>query len=93
MEIIILAMKIFITSEQKIKLGRLHDTTRDGQVRDRIKAILLASEGGRSVMIAQALRLHQTTVDRHIGDYRNQGKLQSDNGGLIVDFLKNKLIF
>ncbi|KGM27551.1 hypothetical protein KS18_13965 [Photorhabdus luminescens] len=34
-------MKIFITSEQKIKLERLHDTTRDGQVRDRIKAILL----------------------------------------------------
>ncbi len=39
-------MKIFITSEQKIKLERLHDTTCDGQVRDRIKAILLASEGG-----------------------------------------------
>ncbi|MQL48552.1 transposase [Photorhabdus khanii] len=64
-------MKIFITSEQKIKLERLHDTTRDGQVRDRIKAILLASEGWSSVMIAQALRLHQTTVDRHISDYLN----------------------
>ncbi|WP_448511374.1 helix-turn-helix domain-containing protein, partial [Photorhabdus laumondii] len=68
-------MKIFITPEQKIKLERLHDTTRDGQVRDRIKAILLASEGWSSVMIAQALRLHQTTVDRHISDYLNQGKL------------------
>ncbi len=56
-------MKIFITSEQKIKLERLHDTPRDGKVRDRIKAILLASEGWRCVMIAQALRLHQTTVD------------------------------
>ncbi|WP_434524134.1 IS630 family transposase [Photorhabdus asymbiotica] len=74
-------MKIFITSEQKIKLERLHDTTRDGQVRDRIKAILLASEGWSSVMIAQALRLHQTTVDRHISDYLNHGKLKSDNGG------------
>ncbi len=81
MEIIILAMKIFITSEQKIKLERLHDTTRDGQVRDRIKAILLASEGWSSVMIAQALRLHQTTVDRHISDYLNHGKLKSGNGG------------
>ncbi|WP_445374317.1 DUF6402 family protein [Photorhabdus tasmaniensis] len=49
-------MKIFITSEQKIKLERLHDTTRDGQVRDRIKAILLASEGWSFVMIALAVK-------------------------------------
>ncbi len=44
-------------------------------------------------MIAQALRLHQTTVDRHISDYLNQGKLKSDNGGLIVYFPENKLTF
>ncbi len=44
-------------------------------------------------MIAQVLRLHQTTVDRYISDYLNQGKLKSDNGGLIVYFLESKLIF
>lgn len=38
-------MKIFITSEQKVEFERLHDKTRDGRQRDRIKAILLASEG------------------------------------------------
>ncbi|MDQ9126162.1 IS630 family transposase [Serratia fonticola] len=74
-------MKIFITAEQKIELERLHDTSRDGRVRDRIKAILLASEGWSSVMIAQALRLHQTTVDRHISDYVNNRKLKPENGG------------
>ncbi len=29
-------MKIFIIHEQKIKLEHLHDTTRDGRVRERI---------------------------------------------------------
>ena len=47
----------------KAELERLHDTRRDKRICDRIKAILLASEGWSSVMIAQALRLHQTTVD------------------------------
>ncbi|EFH9491554.1 TPA: IS630 family transposase, partial [Escherichia coli] len=35
-------MKIFITEQQKAELERLHDSSRDGRVRDRIKAILLA---------------------------------------------------
>ena len=48
-------MKIFITEQQKAELERLHDSSRDGRVRDRIKAILLASEGWSSAMIAQAL--------------------------------------
>lgn len=74
-------MKIFITVEQKIELERLHDTTRDGRIRDRIKAILLASEGWSSPMIAQALRLHEGTINRHITDYLNDRKLKPENGG------------
>ncbi|MEL7631856.1 IS630 family transposase, partial [Pectobacterium aroidearum] len=74
-------MKIFITDEQKAELEHLHDTTRDGRVRDRIKAVLLASEGWTSVMIAQALRLHETTVNQHINDYVNTRKLKPENGG------------
>lgn len=67
----------------KIELERLHDSSRDKHehVCDRIKAVLLASEGWSSVMIAQALRLHQTTVDRHISDYVNNRKLKPENGG------------
>lgn len=42
-------MKIFISDLQKAELERLHDTRRDKRVCDRIKAILLASEGWSSV--------------------------------------------
>ncbi|MBE9774119.1 IS630 family transposase, partial [Escherichia coli] len=73
--------KIFITEQQKAELERLHDSSRDGRVRDRIKAILLASEGWSSAMIAQALRLHQTTIDHHISEFLNKGKLKPENGG------------
>ncbi len=74
-------MKIFITAAQKAELEHLHDTTRDGRVRDRTKAVLMASEGWTSVMIAQALRLHETTVNQHINDYVNTRKLKPENGG------------
>ena len=72
-------MKIFITDKQKTELEHLHDTIRDGRVRERIKAVLLASEGWSSVMIAQALHLHQGTIDQHISEFK--GKLKPENGG------------
>ncbi len=74
-------MKIFITDEQKAELEHLHHTCRDKRECDRIKAVLLASEGWSSVMIAQALRLHETTVNRHISDDLNHRKLKPENGG------------
>jgi hypothetical protein len=37
-------MKIELTSEQKRQLELMHDYDRDGRVRDRIKAVWLASE-------------------------------------------------
>ena len=74
-------MKIFIIAHQKAELERLHDSSRAGRVRDRIKPILLASEGWSSAMIAQALRLHQTTIYHHISEFLNKGKLKPENGG------------
>ncbi|CDH07944.1 transposase (fragment) [Xenorhabdus bovienii str. oregonense] len=59
----------------------MHDTTRDGRVRDRIKAVLLASEGWTAQIIAQALRIHETTVNRHLKDDFSQEKLAPENGG------------
>lgn len=59
-------VKIFITDKQKAELEHLHGTRSDKRVCDRIKALLLASEGWSSVMIAQALRLHQSTIDQSI---------------------------
>ncbi len=38
-------MKMTLTKKQKQELESQHDMTRDGRVRDRIKAVLLASEG------------------------------------------------
>ncbi|MEQ1964611.1 IS630 family transposase [Xenorhabdus khoisanae] len=74
-------MKIHLTADQKKALELMHDTTRDGRVRDRIKAVLLASEGWTTQMIAQALRIHESTVNRHLKDYFSQEKLAPENGG------------
>jgi len=66
---------INLTTEEKIALEVLHDTNRDGRVRDRIKAVLLGSKGWSTTMITQALRLHETTICRHIDDYVSKNKL------------------
>ncbi|ARR48931.1 IS630 family transposase [Photobacterium damselae subsp. damselae] len=57
-------MKVTLTYKQKYELENQHDKTRDGRVRDRIKAVLLASEGWSTAMISQALRIHETTGSR-----------------------------
>ncbi|WP_391529879.1 helix-turn-helix domain-containing protein [Photorhabdus akhurstii] len=59
-------MKITLTDAQKDSLKLMYDTTRDGRVRDRIKAVLLAHEGWIAQMIAQALRIHESTVICHL---------------------------
>ncbi|MEZ8140364.1 IS630 family transposase [Enterovibrio sp. FF113] len=74
-------MKMTLTKNQKQVLESQHDTTRDGRVRDRIKAVLLASEGWSTAMISQALRIHETTVLRHLKDYEQSEKLKPENGG------------
>ncbi|MGF1760084.1 helix-turn-helix domain-containing protein, partial [Photobacterium sagamiensis] len=74
-------MKMTLTQKQKQELENQHDKTRDGRVRDRIKAVLLASEGWSTSMISQALRIHETTVLRHLKDYEQSKKLTPENGG------------
>ena len=72
--------RFIITEEEKSHLDELHHHTKDGKERDRIKAILLRSEGWTVPMISQALRLHQTTIIRHINEYHD-GKLKNESGG------------
>jgi len=72
---------IRLTTDKKIELEALHDASRDGRIRDRIKAVLLRSEGWSIDMIAQALRLHETTIVRHINDFIKKDKLAPENGG------------
>jgi transposase len=69
-----------LNSAEKQRLEEQHASTRDGKEKDRLKAILLFSEGWSAEMIGQALRLHQTTISRHLNEYHH-GKLSSENGG------------
>lgn len=73
--------KISLSKAKKIDLEYLHDKTKDGRIRDRIKAVLLRSEGWSTPQIAQALRLHETSIVRHINDYIEKEKLKPENGG------------
>ena len=58
-----MAMKKIVLSEsEKAHLEICHQTSNDSRECDRIKAVLLYSEGWKVVKIAQALRLHQTTI-------------------------------
>ncbi len=72
--------RFILTEEEKSHLDELHHQTKDGKERDRIKAILLHSEGWTVPMISQALRVHQTTIIRHINEY-HEGKLKNESGG------------
>ncbi|MEZ9560590.1 transposase, partial [Vibrio splendidus] len=74
-------MKITLTPQQKLQLEQMHDIERDSRACDRIKAVLLASEGWSQTMISQALRIHESTVARHLSDYVLSEKLKPENGG------------
>lgn len=74
-------MKIMLTEEQKISLELEHRYEGDGRVRDRIKAVLLKSEGWTNKKIAQALRIHEETVRTHLFDWESDEKLKPENGG------------
>lgn len=72
---------INLTSEQKFTLESQHKDSRDKRECDRIKAVLLRDEGWSTPMIAQALRLHETSVVRHIDDFVKKEKLLPESGG------------
>lgn len=70
-----------LSPEQKDALEAQHRVERDGCVRDRIKAVLLKSEGWTNKAIGQALRIHPETVAAHLNDWAQEGKLKPENGG------------
>lgn len=69
--------KIDLTPQEKQVLELQHRETQS----DRIKAILLRSEGWEINQIAQALRVHVSTISRYIKDYVNDKKLEVFKGG------------
>jgi len=74
-------MKIILTPELKCALELRHSKVRDVHECDRIKAVLLSSEGWSIVQIAQALRKHESTISRHLLDFKTSQKLAPENGG------------
>lgn len=70
-----------LTSKEKTELESRHKGVRDSRESDRIKAVLLCSEGWSTLMIARALRKHETSILRHLEDYRRKQKLSCSNGG------------
>jgi transposase len=77
----LLGMKrLCISPEEKACLEEAHQNCENRKAGDRIKAILLRSEGWTVPQISQALRLHPSTVIRHIEDYKS-GQLKNQSGG------------
>lgn len=74
-------MNIQLTQEEQVDLEAQHRKERDSKVCDRIKAVLLSGEGWSQSHIAQALRIHETTVATHIKEYLDQKKLNNKSGG------------
>lgn len=74
-------MKIELSPELKAALELRHRKIHDGHERDRIKAVLLRSEDWGIKQIAQALRLHEASISRHIDEFLTLHKLNPENGG------------
>ena len=72
--------RLYLSAEEKAFLEEAHQNCENRKAGDRIKAILLRSEGWTVPEISQALRLHQSTVIRHVEDYKS-GKLKNESGG------------
>jgi transposase len=70
-----------LTEVQKQELETLHRHERDKRVCDRIKAVLLKSEGWTNKAIAQALRVREETIGQHLVDWLSSEKLKPENGG------------
>ena len=75
-----------LTEKTKAALEKRHRRERDSRVCDRIKAVLLKSEGWNHRQIAQALRIHEETVRQHITDWLEEDKLKPKNGGSYEKF-------
>ena len=72
--------RIHLTEQEKADLELRHIHCLDRKEGDRIKAVLLRSEGWTVPMISQALRLNKSTIIRHLDDQR-EGKLNNSSGG------------
>jgi len=68
-------MNIILTSEKEAELEGMHNKFLSLRHANRIKEIFLVSEGWQPVSIAQAFRLTEETVRKHIRAYLRSEKL------------------
>jgi len=69
-----------LTEEEKASSELQHLQCKDKKDSDRLKVALLFSKEWTVPKISQALRVHQTTIIRHINEYHD-GKLKNESGG------------
>jgi predicted ArsR family transcriptional regulator len=74
-------VEIELTEHEKKALEMRHRRCKDVREKDRIKAVLLSSEKWTVEMIAQALRISESSFKRHVSDYKDKNKLSTANGG------------
>ena len=72
--------RLYLSPEEKTALEFGHQACENRKEGDRLKAVLLRSEGWTVPQISQSLRLHQTTIIRHIEAYK-AGKIKNESGG------------
>ena len=71
----------FLNDQEKQQLKPHHKQESDGQVRDRIKAVLLYDKGWSPQQIAEALLISDQAVRNHIDDHKTVSKLRPESGG------------
>lgn len=75
-------MKNFkLNDEQRHELKARHKKCRNLTEGDRIKAVILWSDGWTVEKIAEALLIDESNVRRHIKEYVDSGKLKKESGG------------
>lgn len=71
----------FLSDQERVQLRAQHKPERDGRVRDRIKAVLLADDGWTPQQIAKVLLISDQAVREHIHEYKQSQKLKPQSGG------------
>lgn len=74
-------MRDFLTKSQRVQIALAHRQERDGKIRDRMKAVLLADRGEAMADIAKFLLADEQTVRRHVKDYFDNDKFGGGSGG------------
>ena len=96
----------FLTNNEREELKNIHNTIKDGKIRDRIKCILCLDKGLTPEQIWELLLISTRTIDRYKETYKNEGidslintnykaytgKLSIEQENSIKEYIKSHLI-